>query len=106
MSGLCCGFNGWNTKQCPSSICTGKRVDVERDDSSAGNPKCVHLKGRSVEIVENIDRWPGSDHCYFKVRGDDGNLYILRVDEPHDRWELVMFQSPNAVAGDHARRQH
>jgi len=82
------------------------RVDVERDDSSAGNPKCVHLKGRSVEIVENIDRWPGSDHCYFKVRGDDGNLYILRVDEPHDRWELVMFQSPNVVAGDRRRRQN
>jgi hypothetical protein len=82
------------------------RVDVERDESGAGNPKCVRLRGRSIEIVENIDRWPGSDHCYFKVRGDDENLYILRLDEPHDRWELVLFQSPNAVAGGHARRQH
>jgi hypothetical protein len=82
------------------------RVDVERDGGRAGNPKCVHLNGRSVEIIENIDRWPGSDHCYFKVRGEDGNLYILRLDELHDRWELVMFQSPDAVAGDHARRQH
>jgi hypothetical protein len=81
------------------------RVDVERDDSDAGNPKRFHLEGRSVEIVENTDRWPGSDHCYFKVRGNDGNLYILRLDEPHDRWELVMFQSPKAFAGDHARRQ-
>jgi hypothetical protein len=81
-------------------------IEVERDDSGAGNPKCLHLEGRSVEIVENIDRWPGPDHCYFKVRGDDGNLYILRLDEPHDRWELVMFQSPDAVVGGRAHRQH
>ena len=47
------------------------RVSVERDDSGARNPNCLHLEGRSVEIVENIDRWPGSDHCYFKVRGDE-----------------------------------
>jgi hypothetical protein len=74
------------------------RVHVERD---AGNVDVEKLKrirfdGRCVEVIENLDRWFGEDHIYFKVRGDDGNLYILRLDEACDAWELTMFQSPPA----------
>src|SRR5262245_46172199 len=35
-------------------------------------PRRLHLGRRKVEIVES----------YFKVKGDDGNVYILRFDEP------------------------
>jgi hypothetical protein len=70
------------------------RVQVESDVGDRGIEKLtrIRLDGRIVEIVETIDRWPGPDHCYFKVKGDDGNLYILRLDEAHDTWELTMFQ--------------
>jgi hypothetical protein len=44
-----------------------------------------------VEVVEVIDRWLGPDHRYFKLKGDDGGQYILRHDEPSDRWELIQF---------------
>jgi hypothetical protein len=76
------------------------RVHVERD---AGNVdvaklKCFRFDGRCVEVSENLDRWFGADYVYFKVRGDDGNLYILRLDETCDAWELTMFQSPPAEA--------
>jgi hypothetical protein len=74
------------------------RVHVERN---AGNVDVEQLKrirfdGRCVEVIENLDRWFGADYTYFKVRGDDGNLYILRLDEARDAWELTMFQSPPA----------
>ena len=46
---------------------------------------------REVEIVEIIDQWYGPDYCYFKIKGNDGNLYILRVDESRAEWELTMF---------------
>jgi hypothetical protein len=74
------------------------QVLVERDagDIDVGNLKRFRLDGRRVEVVENLDRWFGADYAYFKVRGDDGNLYILRLDEASDAWELTMFQSPPA----------
>jgi hypothetical protein len=74
------------------------RVHVERDagDADVEKLKCFRLDGRRIEVVENLDRWFGPDHAYFKVRGDDGNLYILRLDEARDAWELTMFRSSYA----------
>jgi hypothetical protein len=74
------------------------RVHVERDPGDINVEKLRRLRfdGRCVEVVENLDRWFGADYAYFKVRGDDGNLYILRLDEACDEWELTMFQSSPA----------
>jgi hypothetical protein len=70
------------------------QIEVESDADDAGikKPKRIRLNGRVVEIVEAIDRWPGRDYSYFKVKGDDGSLYILRLNEARDSWELTMFQ--------------
>ena len=48
---------------------------------------------REVEIVETVDQWYGPDYCYFKIKGSDGNLYILRFEQDRAEWELTMFQS-------------
>lgn len=74
------------------------RVDVECDADSIDveKPKRFRFDGRRVEVIENLDRWFGPDYAYFKVRGDDRNLYILRWDEARDVWELTMFQTPSA----------
>lgn len=55
-------------------------------------PRRFRLDTREIDVVDNIDQWLGSDYCYFKLRGADGNLYILRHDEAHDEWDLTMFQ--------------
>jgi hypothetical protein len=52
------------------------------------------MDGREVEVSDNIDQWHGRDYRYFKVKGADGNLYVLRLDEKRAEWELIMFQSP------------
>jgi hypothetical protein len=67
-------------------------VDSDADDTGIKKPKRIRLNGRIVEIVEAIDRWPGHDYSYFKVRGDDGSVYILRLNEACNSWELTMFQ--------------
>jgi hypothetical protein len=73
------------------------QVKVESEAGPFGEIlKRFHLDGRQVEIAENIDRWHGAGYCYFKVKGDDGNLYILRLDEGRAEWELTMFQTPQA----------
>jgi hypothetical protein len=70
------------------------QIEVESDADERGieKPRRIRLNGRAVEVIETIDRWPGGDYCYFKVKGDDGNLYILRLNEARHDWELTMFQ--------------
>ena len=47
---------------------------------------------RRVLVQEILDRWLAPDHRYFKVKGDDDAVYILRHDTLHNRWELTLFE--------------
>lgn len=60
------------------------------------SPARFFLGKRKIEVQEIIDRWMGPDHRYFKVKGDDGALYILRHDPEADNWELTMFDQAGA----------
>jgi hypothetical protein len=42
-------------------------------------------------VQEVLDRWLAPDHRYFKVRGSDGDLYILRHDPHANQWALTFF---------------
>jgi hypothetical protein len=47
---------------------------------------------RRIEVIMVMDRWLAPDHRYFKLEGDDGDVYIVRHDVTADRWELTMFE--------------
>ena len=70
-------------------------VQVERCAGHLGLEKPMRLRfgRREVQIVETVDQWYGPDYCYFKIKGNDGNLYILRVNEGRGEWELTMFRA-------------
>jgi hypothetical protein len=55
-------------------------------------PRRFVLGENRVEVQEVMDRWLAPDHRYFKLRGDDGAVYILRHDSVADRWELVLYR--------------
>ena len=57
-----------------------------------------HLDGREIEVSDNLDQWHGADYRYFKVKDEEGNLYVLRLDESEADWELIMFQSAESQA--------
>jgi len=59
-----------------------------RDEES---PRRFFLNSREIKVVEIFDRWLAPDHRYFKVRGDDGAVYIIRHDVAGGHWELTMF---------------
>ena len=59
-------------------------------------PRRFHFDERCIEVTENLDQWHGPDYRYFKIRGNDGNIYILRLDEGRDEWSLTLFQSARA----------
>ena len=73
-------------------------VETHTGHGGVEMPRRFRLDGREVEVVDNLDQWHGAYDRYFKVRGDDGNLYILRLDELRAVWELMMFQSAQAEA--------
>jgi len=56
-------------------------------------PRAFVLGTRRITIAEELDRWLDPGHRYFKVRGDDGDIYILRYDVPSDCWELTLFSA-------------
>jgi len=45
-----------------------------------------------VETV--LDQWYDPESVFYKVRADDGNLYILRqqTSMPDGEWDLVSFR--------------
>jgi hypothetical protein len=74
------------------------RIQVEHHADHRGMPmpRKLHFDGHQVEVLETLDQWYGSDYRYIKIRGDDGQLCIVRFDEPSAEWELTMFKSARA----------
>jgi len=61
----------------------GHRADTE--------PRRLFIGAREVAVTEVIDRWLDPAHRYFKVRGDDGGIYLIRQDTLTDQWALTLF---------------
>ncbi len=49
--------------------------------------------GRVREVEELLDHWPGEDSEYFRLRADDGLLYILRRDLRSAHWEITFLET-------------
>ncbi|MBU4263521.1 MAG: hypothetical protein KKC76_16810 [Proteobacteria bacterium] len=70
-------------------------------------PRRFFLHDRQIEVVEVIDRWLAPDNRYFKLRGDDGALYIIRNDVAHGVWQLIMYISgPSDMSSKTATPEH
>lgn len=76
------------------SVNIGLRVECYAGHRGEEEPRRFILGRRSVEIVEILDRWLSPEHRYFKVRGADNAIYILRHDTRGEGWELWMYQRP------------
>jgi len=52
------------------------------------------LDGHEYWVEEILDQWYGPDKVFYKIRADDGNLYILRqqTSGPGESWDLVSFR--------------
>lgn len=70
------------------------RVEVEAYAGSRAEERPLRftLHSHRFEVSEVLDRWYGPDHNYFKVRADDGNVYLLRYSSAQDEWTLEMFR--------------
>jgi hypothetical protein len=66
------------------------RVECDAERGPAG-PRRFVLGEQTIEVDDLLDRWYGNDADYFRVRGRDGHLYVLKHVREADRWELSSF---------------
>lgn len=69
------------------------RVECYAGYRGEETPRRLFLGARKIEVIEVLDRWLAPDHRYFKIRGDDRGLYIIRHDTATGEWELTLFDS-------------
>jgi hypothetical protein len=82
-------FTGSATMSC-------MQIRVECYSGRKGDERPVRFQvGERFHIVEEIlDQWYGPGDSFFKVRADDGNLYILRRSHSASEgsWTLESFR--------------
>ena len=73
-------------------------IDVECYAGHRGEqtPRTLILGDRRIDVAEILDAWLAPDHRYFKLRGEDGDTYLVRHDERSNTWELTMFRAERA----------
>lgn len=57
-------------------------------------PTRFWLEGKKYQVEAVLDRWYDPEGVFYKVRAEDGNLYILRQETstPDGQWDLVSFR--------------
>lgn len=56
-------------------------------------PQSITIGNRRVDVTEILDMWLAPDHRYFKFKGSDDGLYIIRHDSNQQLWQLTLFQA-------------
>jgi hypothetical protein len=59
-------------------------------------PRALTIGDRRIAVAQVLDAWLGPDHRYFKVKGADGDTYLIRHDQQSDTWELTLFRAEHA----------
>ncbi len=70
------------------------RVECYSGYKADERPVRFWLDERLYLVEEVVDRWYGPEDTFFKIRADDGNLYILRQERSTSggAWRLESFR--------------
>jgi hypothetical protein len=77
------------------------RVECYAGHKGDERPVRFRLEDHDYFVEEVLDQWYGPDDTYFKVRADDGNLYILRhrAFSADGEWTLEAFRQDRPKTG-------
>jgi hypothetical protein len=69
-------------------------VDCYSGRTADERPVRFRLEGHEYMVEEVLDQWYGPSDAFYKVRADDGNLYIMRreASTPDGPWHLESFR--------------
>jgi hypothetical protein len=65
------------------------RVECYASHRGEETPRVLYIDERKVFVEEVTEAWHGPDHRYFKLKGDDGDVYVIRQDTTSGSWELT-----------------
>ncbi|HSN21805.1 MAG TPA: hypothetical protein VLS49_14085 [Usitatibacter sp.] len=65
------------------------RVECYAGHRGEQEPLAFTLGETRLPVAEILDRWIAPDHRYFKVRVEDGRVFVVRYDVPSGNWELA-----------------
>ena len=70
------------------------RVECYAGHKADQRPQAFTLGDRRFHVEEVLDQWYGPEGTYYRVRADDGNLYVLRHNQNplDDAWTLESFR--------------
>lgn len=71
----------------------GMKVECYAGYRGEETPRRFYLGRRRIEVTDVLDRWLDPEHRYFKLRGDDNGIYLLRHSVHADSWEMTLFNS-------------
>ena len=86
-------MNGTSKKDHEQQDVSELRVECYAGHRADTEPLCIYIGKRRVAVTKIIDRWLDPTHRYFKLRGDDAGIYLVRHDTVRDLWELTLFDS-------------
>jgi hypothetical protein len=68
------------------------KVDCYAGYKAEQHPTRFALGEQILDVKEVEDQWYSPSGRYFRVRADDGNIYVLYHDEENDTWNLDAFR--------------
>ena len=77
------------------------RVECYAGYRGEQEPRAFWLGERRLAALEILDRWIAPDHRYFRVKAEDGHVYVLRSDEATGVWTLGAFTRGQAAVPKH-----
>jgi hypothetical protein len=75
------------------------RVECYAGHRGEQTPRTLILGDDRIAVAEVLDAWLAPEYRYFKLKGADGNTYLVRHDERSDTWELTMFRAERGPSG-------
>ena len=72
------------------------RVECYAGYRGEETPRCLYRGPRRIRVEEVLDRWLEPERRYFRLRGDDGGVYVVRYHIAADRWELTLVDRGRA----------
>lgn len=74
------------------------RVECYSGYRGEETPRAVFIGSRKIEVINILDQWLSPDHRYFKIRGNDQSIYIIRNDSITLEWTLTYYMQENPGA--------
>ena len=82
-------YDEWMAEQRLRSV----NVECYAGHRGEQTPRTLIIGDRRIAVAEVLDAWLAPEYRYFKLRGADGDTYVVRHDERTGIWELTMFRA-------------